>query len=59
MKTLTPGYKYLLNGFQNENNTQTIQFIEKTVKEETTDLETVNDDTTSEAVLEVLIDRIN
>ena len=59
MKVLTEGYKYQLSGFENAENTQEIQFIEKTLIEGTTELKTVNDGTTNEEMLEVLIDRMN
>ncbi|WP_299134602.1 hypothetical protein [uncultured Tenacibaculum sp.] len=59
MEILTQGHKYELEGFENKNNTQTIQFIEKTPVGDTTELQTINDGTTNEAVLEVLIDRMN
>lgn len=59
MKILTEGHKYELKGFENPTNTQEIQFIEK--KPEVpggTKLKTVNDGTTNEALLEVLINRM-
>lgn len=59
MKILTEGHKYQLSGFEKANNTQEIQFIEKTLIEGTTDLKTINDGTTNEELLEVLIDRMN
>jgi hypothetical protein len=61
MKVLTEGHKYLLDNFENkENSGQTIQFIEKTpIEPGSTTLETVNDGTTNEDVLAVLIDRLN
>ena len=58
MKVLTEGHKYELSGFENPENTQTIQFIEKTLIGDTTELETVNDGTTNEEMLEVLINRM-
>ncbi|WP_051263761.1 hypothetical protein [Tenacibaculum ovolyticum] len=59
MKTLTQGHKYELKGFENAKITQTIQFIEKAPIGDTTELETINDGTTNEEVLEMLIDRMN
>lgn len=59
MKVLTEGHKYQLSGFENVENTQEIQFVEKAPVEGTTDLYTVNDGTTNEALLEVLINRMN
>lgn len=59
MKVLTTGHRYELCGFENKENTQIIQFIEKTAVEGTTELQTVNDGTTNEALLEVLIDRLS
>lgn len=58
MKVLTEGHKYELSGFENPKNTQTIQFIEKKPIDGTTDLETVNDGTTNEEMLEMLINRM-
>lgn len=59
MEVLTEGHKYRLSGFENAENTQEIQFIEKIPIEGTTELKTVNDGTTNEEVLEVLINRMN
>ena len=59
MKVLTEGHKYQLSGFEDAENTQKIQFIEKIPIEGTTVLKTVNDGTTNEELLEVLIDRMN
>jgi hypothetical protein len=59
MNVLTEGHKYQLSLFENAENTQEIQFIEKTPIEGTTELKTVNDGTTNEELLEVLIDRMN
>jgi hypothetical protein len=57
MKVLTPGHKYELENF--ETGTQTIQFIEKLpYKGSLVDLETVNDGTTNEEILAMLIDRL-
>lgn len=58
MKTITEGHKYQLKNFENENESQTIQFIEKQKIEGTTELTTVNDGTTNEEVLEMLINRM-
>ena len=59
MKVLTEGHNYRLASFeQPETAHQKIQFIEKTQIEGTTDLKTVNNGTTNEEVLEVLIDRM-
>jgi len=59
MKVLTEGHKYELEGFEDVNNTQTIQFIEKVPESEgSTILVTLNDGTTNEALLEVLINRM-
>ena len=58
MKVLTPGHKYELAQFEGSE-PQTIQFIEKIpVAEGSTELKTVNDGTTNEELLSVLIDRI-
>lgn len=60
MKTLTPGHKYELANFENKDKPgQVLQFIEKVpVTEGSPELKTVNDGTTNEEVLRVLIDRI-
>lgn len=59
MKILTPGHKYVLGNFEGSANGQTVQFIEKRpVCEGSTFLETVNDGTTNEEVLRMLIDRM-
>lgn len=61
LKILTIGHRYELPNFDKpENPGQIIQFIEKlpTPVNTGTELRTVNDGTTNEAVLEVLIDRI-
>lgn len=61
MKTLTFGHKYELENFENKQNPgQTLQFIEKKpVSEGSSELKTVNDGTTNEEVLAMLIDRLN
>lgn len=66
MKILTIGHKYELENFEHpETQGQAIQFIEKRPFPHapdggpTTQLETVNDGTTNEDVLAVLIDRLN
>lgn len=66
MKVLTTGHKYLLANFENDQNpAQIIQFIEKTtdpsgigVGGDGETLHTINDGTTNEEVLEMLIDRM-
>ncbi len=63
MKTVTPGHKYELAHFENYGlegcPVQTIQFIEKRpAAEGSSELVTVNDGTTNEEVLRMLIDRI-
>jgi tRNA U55 pseudouridine synthase TruB len=59
MKILTPGHKYILQNFENTDNGQTIQFIEKIQSQDNpAKLETVNDGTTNEEVLKMLIDRM-
>ena len=59
MKILRPGHLYELANFEHpENPGHVIQFIEKEPKEEgSTELKTINDGTTNEEVLKVLIDR--
>lgn len=61
MKTLTVGHKYELENFEAKDQPgQVIQFIEKApVTEGSPELRTVNDGTTNEEVLRVLIDRMN
>lgn len=57
MKTITEGHKYELESFEG-GKPQTIQFIEKRPVVDSTELETVNDGTTNEEVLEMLIARM-
>lgn len=58
MKILTPGHKYEMDNFEiSSNDPQVIQFIEK-IKGDGNNLITVNNGTTNEEVLAVLIDRI-
>ncbi len=58
MKVITIGHKYELDSFEG-GTPQTIQFIEKRPESEgSTKLVTVNDGTTNEELLAVLIDRI-
>ena len=66
MKVLTEGHKYELDHFESYGldglPVQTLQFIEKVpvqLDSNTTELRTVNDGTTNEEVLRVLIDRMN
>jgi hypothetical protein len=54
MKVLTPGHKYQLSQFEHPDHFQILQFIEK----KHPSMETVNDGTTNEEVLAVLIDRL-
>lgn len=63
MKILTPGHKYELENFENKTGPgQIIQFIEKVqdphVDAAVGSLVTVNDGTTNEEVIKVLIDRM-
>jgi hypothetical protein len=66
MKVLTTGHKYELANFENKESLgQTIQFIEKStdpsgigVGDDGVTLYTMNDGTTNEDVLEMLIDRM-
>jgi len=55
MKVLTPGHRYQLNHFEAPNTFQVLQFIEKQGPEP---LRTINDGTTNEEVLAMLIDRL-
>lgn len=60
MKTITEGHRYELENFENKDQQgQIIQFIEKVPGEEPGSLITVNDGTTNEEVIEMLVDRIN
>lgn len=60
MKVITDGHKYELENFEEKDQPgQTIQFIEKApVTKGSPELLTVNDGTTNEEVLRVLIDRL-
>jgi len=60
MNILINGHRYVAANFENPASGQTIQFIQKepSAPGETT-LVTVNDGTTNEEVLRVLIDRMN
>jgi hypothetical protein len=58
MKVITVGHLYSLDSFEG-GNPQQLQFIEKVpVLDGSTELKTINDGTTNEEVLAVLIDRI-
>lgn len=57
MKIITPGHKYELANMDNPQNGQVIQFIEKK-RGEAESFVTVNDGTTNEEVLEMLVDRL-
>lgn len=62
MKVITVGHRYELENFENKDNPgQTLQFIEKVPVQDVLDgrLITINDGTTNEEVLRVLIDRLN
>jgi hypothetical protein len=61
MKIITPGHRYVLANHEAPNSPeQTLQFIEKRpVTEGASELVTVNDGTTNEEVLRVLIDRLS
>ena len=55
MKVITPGHKYLLGHFEKEEeqHNEVLQFIEKDIA-----MNTINNGTTNEEVLAVLIDRL-
>ena len=62
MKIIREGHQYVLDGFENAaEGAQYLQFIEKipSGNKEAGYLDTVNDGTTNEEVLAVLIDRMN
>lgn len=59
MKILTDGHKYELANFEEpEKEGQVIQFIEKGTKGRSKKLVTINDGTTNEEVIDMLVDRI-
>lgn len=59
MKVITEAHKYELENFEAKDKPgQTIQFIEKKPVAGTDFLQTINDGTTNEEVLSVLIDRL-
>lgn len=60
MRTITAGHRYELENFEAKNQPgQVIQFIEKTpVPGQPGQLATVNDGTTNEEVMKMLIDRL-
>lgn len=60
MNILIEGHRYHLNNFENpEKVGQVIQFIQKEPKEEgSTELTTINNGTTNEEILEMLINRM-
>jgi hypothetical protein len=53
MKALTPGHKYELENFEHSNQTQILQFIEKDAA-----MTTLNDGTTNEEILSMMVDRL-
>lgn len=58
MKILTPGHLYEVDNFENSNDFQRIQFIEKEQRDDPSQpCKTINDGTTNEEVLAMLIDR--
>lgn len=58
MKNITPGHKYELSAFEGSA-PQVVQFIEKQPSSPgSTELTTINDGTTNEEVLAMLIDRL-
>lgn len=57
MRVITEGHKYELDSFEG-GTPQVLQFIEKAMAEGSTELRTVNDGTTNEEVLAMLIDRM-
>jgi hypothetical protein len=59
MKVITEGYVYAVKNFDNKDNYQLIKFIHKApVEEGSAELKLVEDGTTSEELLEVLINRL-
>jgi len=59
MKELVTGHQYSVSNFENKESSQVISFIHKVpVEEGSTELVTVNDGTTNEEILEMLINRM-
>lgn len=60
MKVITKGHTYELDNFEESpENGQTLQFIHKVpVQEDSAELKTINNGTTNEEVLQVLINRM-
>ncbi|MFA5378121.1 MAG: hypothetical protein WC455_20380 [Dehalococcoidia bacterium] len=61
MRVLSQGHKYIAQNYDNPDNGQPIQFIEKrrsAFDEDNAPMETVNDGTTNEEILAILIDRM-
>ncbi len=60
MKIIIPGHRYSLENFDDKSGVgQSLQFIQKSpVTEGGTELKTINDGTTNEELLRVLIDRM-
>lgn len=60
MQNLIEGHRYVLASFEKPEHGQTVQFIQKVpAGPDSTELTTVNDGTTNEEVLAMLIDRMN
>lgn len=58
MNVIRPGHKYTLASFENPNQFQVLQFIEKEPRfQGSNEMVTINDGTTTEEVLAALIDR--
>lgn len=53
MRVITPGYKYFVSNFEKPENGQEIQFLERSAEK------TINDGTTNEELLKVLISRLS
>lgn len=59
MQVLTPGHKYVAANFENAENGQTIQFIEKQPNHIAGGtMITINDGTTNEELISILVDRL-
>lgn len=60
MQVLTAGHRYVAANFEDPSKGQTIQFIEKVPSETNpNELITINDGTTNEELIAVLIDRLS
>ncbi len=59
MKILEIGYKYKLDNFNQESESQVISFVRREIDSETGELKTFNNGITNEEVIFMLLNRIN